>query len=127
MQGRIDEFRTKQQETKYGVKTKIGIKVNGVWYGSFSAPWNDSWKEGVTISIPSYRIREREYKGQVYRDITKPDPAYDDLYQRIERLEDMVFKAVELPKIQQTVSKVFTEIDPPPPTDADRPHDDLPF
>lgn len=50
--------------TRLGIQTK---EYGAKWLSGFSAPWNETWKEGDTVEC------EVEVKGE-YLNISKPDP-----------------------------------------------------
>lgn len=103
--------------------TRLGIQTRehgAKWLSGFSAPWNQSWKEGDTVEC------DVEQKGE-YLNISKPDPLTEfakkltHLGLEFWKLEDRV------KKLEAAQPKVNVQVSKPTPAQLSEPPDDLPF
>ncbi len=67
MELKIEQLKRDTISTKYGPKQKLSIQSNGIWYGCWSAAWNNPFSQGDTINV---EVIDKHVNGKVYKEIT---------------------------------------------------------
>ena len=101
MKIKLQKITSKDIQTKYGVKQKLGLFDGKTWYGCWKNKTTATYKEG---DIVEGDITSREYNGQTYYDF---EPI--SIEQRIEIKLD---KILELLSDKNENEKPFNEVEP---------------